>query len=678
MLFYLWYKIRNLFKPAEMLLHQMPDLFSALRPSGFLTRLLPREEANYLEYLFLLKTLEQSDRLKTFVYQVPEMLASWAEVEEIARRLDSLAASGRKLIAYSEGGNLKTLYLMAAAERRHASLGASFVADFPAAEPFFLKDALKKAGVRVETCAAGKYKSVFEIFTRNSFSPAARKAMEELLEELRAAIAERFKKVPGMSKPKRKKLVRTLRERLLLDASDLNALGFLQELMPESELKEFLVRGKAESLPCLHAFGDAASGADDAAFSGRNVAASSADDAASVGQATGASVGQATAASAGQATDATAASAGRATDANAAFSGQATAASVAAAEAEKFAAMASAWQARNKTAGEVEKAFSTEAALLHRHRRKNFPLVRIRSLPSLAYVALDGNIVMGRPGDPPRAEIVSALAYREVFNRLQESQEEAVFLYINSPGGSAPAVEILYQSLHRLSRIKPVFAVIGEVAASGGYYLACAANRIHGARTSITGSIGVITMHPSFEKLYKKFGVSKERVGFGPTQDIFSEAKPICARSHAMLRDHIEAGYRLFLQRVSRGRNKSEQQVEELAAGRVWTGESFLKHGMLDRQMDILAAMEDYKISVGYGKKQEFQVFFYPQIKTDLREIAHQFQIGPFFRARQKCRIGSPEDVAQELYRLYLQFATTGDAPALHYLPVKFALRGIL
>ena len=203
-----------------------------------------------------------------------------------------------------------------------------------------------------------------------------------------------------------------------------------------------------------------------------------------------------------------------------------------------------------------------------------------------------------------------------------ESREEAVFLHINSPGGGADASELLFDSIYRLSRVKPVFAVVGSVAASGGYYLACAANRIYASPLSLLGSIGVIRIRPNLTGLYKKLGVKRESLFRDPTRDLFSEAGRLSPASLRLMKATMQSTYDLFLKRVAQGRGQSLKAVGRQAEGRVFSGERFQSADMIDDSMSLLEAIDAYRQAAGYPAERAFRLNYYPEVRADLRSLA--------------------------------------------------------
>ncbi|MCB1174973.1 MAG: S49 family peptidase, partial [Leptospiraceae bacterium] len=142
----------------------------------------------------------------------------------------------------------------------------------------------------------------------------------------------------------------------------------------------------------------------------------------------------------------------------------------------------------------LQKRVDPVVKLIRRSDARYFELFRFKARPRLALLHLNGAIHLGNAGQNPRADSIQALGLLPVLADIANSDCEAVFIIINSPGGSATASEILYQEIRNLARQKPVFALVQSVAASGGYYLACAATQIYASPLSLLGSIGVIRL----------------------------------------------------------------------------------------------------------------------------------------------------------------------------------------
>lgn len=200
--------------------------------------------------------------------------------------------------------------------------------------------------------------------------------------------------------------------------------------------------------------------------------------------------------------------------------------------------------------------------------------------PVVVVLELEGPVVDGDP--PPGAPVIAELPVLRVLDALAEAPEvRGVVLHIRSPGGSAAASDAIWRGVRRLGESKPVVAALGDVAASGGYYIAVGAAEIVAEATSITGSIGVVAARPVLRGAMERFGVHTETIAAAPMADFFTEAD-WSPGQRARFRSLIEAMYRVFVERVATGRRRAYDQIEPLARGRVWTGAQALDQGLID------------------------------------------------------------------------------------------------
>lgn len=188
------------------------------------------------------------------------------------------------------------------------------------------------------------------------------------------------------------------------------------------------------------------------------------------------------------------------------------------------------------------------------------------------------------------------IASRQVCKDLEELGEDdrikAVVIRINSGGGSAYASEQIWHSIQQLKNKKTVIISMGGMAASGGYYMACAADEIVTLPTTLTGSIGIFGMIPDASNLLKeKLGLNFDAVKTNRHSDFGTLSRPFNPEEKQLMQRYIESGYALFLKRVADGRNMPRQKVEQLAQGRVWTGEQALKNGLADRMGSLKTAV---------------------------------------------------------------------------------------
>lgn len=213
-----------------------------------------------------------------------------------------------------------------------------------------------------------------------------------------------------------------------------------------------------------------------------------------------------------------------------------------------------------------------------RQREPGRMLLPLRSRPRPAVLVLQGPI-----GELSSSRSIALKSTAAVLSRLAERRDVCgVVLYIDSPGGSALVSDLLHREVQRLAEKKPVVAWLGNVAASGGYYLAVAANRIVARACTVTGSIGVISAHLVAGELLARAGVRSEVVKVTPHADFAALSRPLGARERELLMAESQRCYERFLDVVAWGRNLPRERVAELAQGRVWSGRDAHARGLVD------------------------------------------------------------------------------------------------
>lgn len=210
---------------------------------------------------------------------------------------------------------------------------------------------------------------------------------------------------------------------------------------------------------------------------------------------------------------------------------------------------------------------------------------------------------------------------------------KAVVLRVNSPGGSARASEVILRELQLLQEKKKLVVSMGDLAASGGYYISATADSIFALPTTLTGSIGVFgMMFNASELLTQKLGVTFDEVKNAPFADFPSIAKPFTDAERARMQRGVDAIYALFKSRVAAGRKLSPEQVDSIAQGRVWLGRDALAVGLVDRIGGLddairsaakLAGLSDYSIST------------YPEPVDRFRFMMSRLKNTPFAQTQQ-------------------------------------------
>jgi protease-4 len=168
----------------------------------------------------------------------------------------------------------------------------------------------------------------------------------------------------------------------------------------------------------------------------------------------------------------------------------------------------------------------------------------------------------------------------------------AVVVHVDSPGGSALASDLIWRELAQLDRAKPTVIYMGDVAASGGYYIAAPGRKIVAQRATMTGSIGVIMAKAVTAGVYDKLDAGWDTVQRGAHADLYSSLTPWQGEQRAAVEQSLDHIYCEFKQRVAAGRNLPLERLDDLAGGRVWTGEQALAHGLVDELGDFDVAVQ--------------------------------------------------------------------------------------
>lgn len=221
-------------------------------------------------------------------------------------------------------------------------------------------------------------------------------------------------------------------------------------------------------------------------------------------------------------------------------------------------------------------------------------------------------------------EIVGNQVIQDLDELANDDNIKAVVLRVNSGGGSAYASEQIWHAVELLKKKKPVVVSMGGTAASGGYYISCGANKIIADPTTVTGSIGIFGMIPDFSGLMtEKLGLHFDIVKTNEASDFGAMGRGMTAAEGEALQNYVNRGYGLFLKRVANGRNKTVEQINQVAQGRVWTGRQALKLGLVDQ----LGTLEDaVKEAARLAKLDKYDVRRVPYITDWLTDYIQRQQ----------------------------------------------------
>lgn len=227
-------------------------------------------------------------------------------------------------------------------------------------------------------------------------------------------------------------------------------------------------------------------------------------------------------------------------------------------------------------------------------------LRRPRSAPARAIgvISLLGTITTGESRSQPfelpilgRQTLGSWTAQQQIRAARQDETIAAVVLHVDSPGGSALASDLIWRELQLLQQEKPLVVYMGDVAASGGYYIAAPAHKIVAQPATLTGSIGVVTAKPVTAGLYAKLHAHREVIQRGAHADLYADDQPWTGETRAKVEAGVVQVYRTFKARVAAGRKLPYDTLDEIANGRVWTGAQGVQHGLVDELGDFQQAV---------------------------------------------------------------------------------------
>ena len=284
----------------------------------------------------------------------------------------------------------------------------------------------------------------------------------------------------------------------------------------------------------------------------------------------------------------------------------------------------------------------------------------------IAVIYAEGDIVDGEG----TSDNIGGERFRALIRKARlDNAIKAIVLRVNSGGGSALASDIIWREIQvaRAENKKPVVVSFGDVAASGGYYIACGADSIFANPNTITGSIGVFGIIPNMEGFFKNgLGITFDGVNTAPYADAGSVYKPLGEKEKSLIQNSIERIYTQFKQRVATGRKRDTAYIETIAQGRVWSGEDGLRIGLVDRLGNLQDAINS---AAKLAKLSDYGLREYPESESWLNNLLNKKKVEPSAMIRQ--------ELGEENYKLFQQMkkikAMTGSAQAR--LPFEIVIR---
>lgn len=270
-----------------------------------------------------------------------------------------------------------------------------------------------------------------------------------------------------------------------------------------------------------------------------------------------------------------------------------------------------------------------------------------KSKDKIAVIYANGGIVDGK-GEQDQS-IGGETFAKAVKQARKDKDVKAVVLRVNSGGGSALASDIIWRETKLLREEKPFIVSMGDVAASGGYYIACFADTIVALPTTITGSIGVFGLIPNLEKMYDKLGLHNEYIGTGDMSEFGRVDRKMPQQDLDVLDYMIGNTYETFKQRVSDGRGISKDSVHAIAQGRVWTGEMAKEIGLVDVEGGLVTALN---IAAEKAGLENYELAAYPKRKNHFEEFFKMFGMSNISEDMIKEHVGTHYDTYKEIKEL--------------------------
>ena len=242
------------------------------------------------------------------------------------------------------------------------------------------------------------------------------------------------------------------------------------------------------------------------------------------------------------------------------------------------------------------------------------------STDKIAIIYAQGEILYGEGGPD---YIGQGIINKALIKAREDKNVKAVVLRVDSPGGSALTSDIIWREVELTKQEKPVVVSMGNVAASGGYYIAAGADKIFAEPTTITGSIGVFGTVPNISELANDIGVNAEQVGTNLNSVDYSLFEPMSAAFRNQVQESIEHTYTTFLERVAQGRSISVVQADSLAQGRVWSGVDAKRIGLVDE----LGTLEDALVAAAdMAELDTYSIRKYPKYKSGFERFMEDLE----------------------------------------------------
>lgn len=237
----------------------------------------------------------------------------------------------------------------------------------------------------------------------------------------------------------------------------------------------------------------------------------------------------------------------------------------------------------------------------------------------IAIIYAQGQIIYGQ-GD--ESNVGQGSINKALRDARDDDKVKAIVLRVNSPGGSALASELIWREIELTKAVKPVIVSMGNLAASGGYYIACNADKIIAEPTTITGSIGVFGTLPNAYEFMNNIGINAEQVTTNKNSIGYSLFEPMTDNERKIIKEGVVDIYELFTNRVATGRGMKQSEVHEVAQGRVWTGKDAINIGLVDELGGLDLALQR---AAEAAELKEFKLKELPVYEKDFEKMFESF-----------------------------------------------------
>lgn len=529
------------------------------------------------------KSVDDKKIKAIFIRMSGSVPIGWATAKEIRSLLEKFKESGRDIVAYGEYVDEKSLYIASISNKIVMHPTGEIRWDGFAAVPAFYKGTFEKLNIKPVVFRTGKFKSAIEPFTRKSMSSASKLQLEELLSDLWEETVEGFADARDIDAKEIRDLAETAEIRTAKQALNAN---FIDEVALYSDVVEgLLLSTESESKKPLKAVEKELK---------KDVALKEGESE------------------------------------------------------EKTSEKSQDELVKTKIAQKDFLRFISVPGYLSIGGPSIFASLTSGGLfeevvlkgDKIAVVIVEGGITSGETdGDSVGADTV----LRHLRKARFDESVKGVVLRVNSPGGSALASDVMWHEIRKLNKVKPVYTSMGNIAASGGYYIAAGSERIYAEENTITGSIGVFSLTFNLKEAAEtKLGLTFDRVVTNPYADLGSVVREMTEDEKAIFQKDVERIYSNFLNVVQQGRRfESKDDVDALAQGRVWSGAQAKENGLVDEIGGIEKTIEDLTAKL---ELTDYELVFYPKRKTIDVVLNQFFEVS----AKLKMLLNDPVDYVHQ------------------------------